>query len=176
MRYSLLLFAARHRILTVNESSAVRSWLASLKSESTFLNNHSDDYSLSFSRSSGPGGQNVNKLNTKATLRLDLASARSWLPDHVVSNLRASPFYAGSSDSLVFSSMKHRTQTANSDDCLEKLHQIIISAAKEGLQGETSRDQKQHVKGLIRAEKARTKTQKSRKSTVKQGRGKVALN
>jgi len=37
---------------------------------------------VSFSRSSGAGGQNVNKVNTKAELRFDLSEA-GWLPDDV---------------------------------------------------------------------------------------------
>ena len=41
---------------------------------------------LSFSRSSGPGGQNVNKVNTKADIRFKIDSA-DWIPDDVKQRL-----------------------------------------------------------------------------------------
>ena len=39
-----------------------------------------DKVDFAFARSSGPGGQNVNKLNTKAELRFEIDSA-SWIPN-----------------------------------------------------------------------------------------------
>lgn len=54
---------------------------------------HSHDWSVTYSRSSGPGGQNVNKVNTKATLKLDLDRAAKWLPKHTLINLRDTVSY-----------------------------------------------------------------------------------
>ncbi|MEE6528629.1 hypothetical protein FKM82_031203 [Ascaphus truei] len=41
-----------------------------------------DRLSISYSRSSGPGGQHVNKVNTKAEVRFNLSSA-DWIPENV---------------------------------------------------------------------------------------------
>ena len=42
-----------------------------------------------FLKSSGPGGQNVNKVNTKVELRMNINTNMSpWLPDHVKKRLR----------------------------------------------------------------------------------------
>lgn len=41
-----------------------------------------EDVVVSFARSSGPGGQNVNKVNTKVDMRLALNKAE-WIPEPV---------------------------------------------------------------------------------------------
>jgi peptidyl-tRNA hydrolase ICT1 len=107
--------------LSPAESKTILSWLQHFKlSGGLTPPRHADCYELSYSRSSGPGGQNVNKLATKATVRFDLAKASTWLPGHVQRGLAVSSFYAHSTHSLVLSSMRHRTQPANARDCLEK--------------------------------------------------------
>ncbi len=85
------------------------------------------EYILSFSRSSGAGGQNVNKLNTKATLR--------WNPDDskVISDEVRERFklkYASrinESGELIISSQKFRSQQRNLHDCLAKLESMLSS-------------------------------------------------
>ncbi|KAK9898392.1 hypothetical protein P389DRAFT_33322 [Cystobasidium minutum MCA 4210] len=172
MRISQSLFK---RVLSVQESNAAREWIQQFKLKGGLTPpKHADDYEVSYSRSSGPGGQNVNKVNTKATIRLDLGRAKRWLPEHALEELRDSSIYAKSSDSVVLSSMRHRTQAENTQDCLEKLEDTLISAVESGLQGETSHDKREHVKTLIRIDKERTKSQKQRHSQVKAGRSKAS--
>jgi len=83
---------------------------------------------FSFARSSGPGGQNVNKVNSKAIMRWALAG--SSLPDEV--KQRFTTKYAkritGEGD-LILSSQKYRDQSRNINDCFEKLAAMIASVA-----------------------------------------------
>jgi len=88
MRISLVLF---RRALSVTESNAAREWIQQFKLKGGLTPpRHADDYEITYSRSSGPGGQNVNKLNTKATVRLDLERASRWLPEHAIEALHDS--------------------------------------------------------------------------------------
>jgi len=84
-----------------------------------------------FSRSSGPGGQNVNKLNTKAEVRLNIEEAE-WLPDEIKSRLRLyNQNLINKADELIISAQEHRTQKQNKVECVDKLRQMIQLASVE---------------------------------------------
>ncbi len=82
------------------------------------------------SRSSGPGGQNVNKLNTRVTVLLDVAGSPSLSPEQkqqVLSRL------AGRIDKdgvLHVTSQKHRSREANRRAAVERLQQLVQEALK----------------------------------------------
>jgi ribosome-associated protein len=87
------------------------------------------EFQWSFARSSGPGGQNVNKVASKATLRWPLAASPS-LPEHVKARLIA--LYrrrVTTEGDLVLSSQRFRDQERNRQDCLEKLAELVREAA-----------------------------------------------
>ncbi len=87
------------------------------------------EFRFSFSRSSGPGGQNVNKLNTKALLRWAVMKSPS-LPDSIrgrlVSRHRRRVTAAGD---LLVSSQRFRDAGRNVADCLQKLRTMLAEAA-----------------------------------------------
>ena len=74
-----------------------------------------------FVRSQGPGGQNVNKVNTKAVLRWPVATAAS-IPEDVRSRFlkRFHRRISGEGD-LVISSQRFRDRGRNIADCIAKL-------------------------------------------------------
>jgi ribosome-associated protein len=82
----------------------------------------------SFVRSSGPGGQNVNKVNSKAVLRWNLVTSPS-IPDELKSRLlaRLGPRLTRAGELLVTCD-EFRDQLRNRDACLEKLDQILTAA------------------------------------------------
>ena len=87
------------------------------------------DFQFSFARGSGPGGQNVNKLNTKVTLRWQVKETKH-LPPPVVDRLVAK--YArriSREETLIITSHRFRDQGRNVADCLNKLREMIESVA-----------------------------------------------
>jgi ribosome-associated protein len=83
----------------------------------------------SFVRSGGPGGQNVNKVASKAVLRWDLSASTS-INLEVKARLRQQqPGRITSAGELLLNSDRFRDQERNRQDCLDKLRQLIRQAA-----------------------------------------------
>lgn len=89
-----------------------------------------EEFEFTFSRSSGPGGQNVNKVNSKALLRWPIRTSPS-LPEEVRTRFieRYRTRLTESGD-LLISSQRYRDQARNVDDCLEKLREMILAVVQ----------------------------------------------
>jgi ribosome-associated protein len=81
-----------------------------------------------FVRSSGPGGQNVNKVSTSVQLRFDVARSAS-IPDDVRQRLIAIAGSRMTTDGvLVIEARRFRTQAGNREDARERLIELIRQA------------------------------------------------
>ncbi|MBA62448.1 MAG: hypothetical protein CMJ76_08785 [Planctomycetaceae bacterium] len=121
-----------------------------------------DEVELTFSRSQGPGGQNVNKVNSKVTLHWDIKNTRSIparLRQRIYSKYAARINKHGK---LVISSQKSREQHQNRSDCYQKLRLIIQDAQK-------TRKSRKRTKPT-KASKQRRLDNKKRRSQLKAGR------
>jgi ribosome-associated protein len=87
-----------------------------------------DELTWTFVRSGGPGGQNVNKVASKAVLHWNVA-LNSSVPAEVKTRLRTLERRRFTKEGvLVLASQRYRDQERNRQDCLEKLQAMLREA------------------------------------------------
>ncbi|KAM3496741.1 hypothetical protein MY10362_009887 [Beauveria mimosiformis] len=101
-----------------------------------------------YARSSGPGGQHVNKTETKAISVFPVKDLLAVIPPILHPSLRTSPYYTAGSDSLTFQAQTHRSRTANADENREKLVSVISHLYDEVVPAETSSDKHAKYKAV----------------------------
>jgi ribosome-associated protein len=125
-----------------------------------------DELRFSYVRSSGPGGQNVNKVNSKAVLRWSVA-ANTSVPEDVrgrfVAKYQARLTVDGE---IIVTSDRYRDQGRNKEDCLEKLRELMLAIA-------VPPKKRRPTKPTKGAGERRLKS-KSEQSAKKQSRGRKA--
>ena len=126
-----------------------------------------DALSETFLASSGPGGQNVNKVATACQLRCDVF--KLGLAPDVYARLKT---LAGSrmtaAGEIVLTARKYRTQEANREDARARLAELIGKAHVSQAKRRPTRPS--------RAAKAKRVDSKKQRGSIKQGRGKVQLD
>ncbi len=82
------------------------------------------------SRSSGPGGQNVNKLNTKVAVIVNIQTCGFLTDTQKQIILKKLSSRLTKDNRLIVESQRFRTQRANRDFAVEKLHDILEAALR----------------------------------------------
>jgi len=121
-----------------------------------------EEISFTTSRSGGPGGQNVNKLETRVTLRFDLTGSAA-LSEEQRARLRERLATRITKDGVLHvTSQRHRSQMANRDAAVERFVELVEEALREEVPRKKTRPS--------RAAKARRLDEKRRRSGRKRER------
>ena len=87
------------------------------------------DIRIEFVRSSGPGGQNVNKVATAAQLRFNALNSGSLTPESRDRLFRLAGKRVNTAGEIVIEARRYRTQQRNREDAIDRLTKLIEKAS-----------------------------------------------
>ncbi|EGS22105.1 putative translation release factor [Thermochaetoides thermophila DSM 1495] len=125
-----------------------------------------------YARSSGPGGQHVNKTETKAITAWPLPQLLSYLPKIMHDAVRQSKYYSKRSDALVFQAQTERSRSLNEAENMSKLWEEIQAIYRAVVPNETSPDKYKKYAELekkARESRLQSKKAKSAKKAARRG-------
>jgi ribosome-associated protein len=124
------------------------------------------DVAFEYSRSSGPGGQNVNKLNTRVTLLFDLGTCAS-LSDEQKGRIRKRLGTRISREGVLrVVSQRHRTQAANKAAAIERFVELVGEALKRRPVRKKTRTPRGAVERRLEAKKRRGLLKEHRRPVI----------
>jgi ribosome-associated protein len=124
-----------------------------------------DNIRLQYARSSGPGGQNVNKVNTKTELWVPI-TALVGLRETAIARLKT---LAGhrltQSNEIHIAADNHRTQEANRIEAFDRLRELLIQAMHEPKRRRKTKPSRASKQRRIDSKKRRAKIKSGRRSS-----------
>ena len=124
----------------------------------------SDCYRISCSRSSGPGGQHVNKLNTRISIFLDVRECPCFSEAQKRTLFIVLKNRMDKQGVLQVSSQRYRSQIANRDAALRRMAELIAAALKPKPRRKKTRIPRRTIKKRLEDKTARSKTKQLRSS------------
>jgi ribosome-associated protein len=124
------------------------------------------ELALSYVRSSGPGGQNVNKVSSKAVLRWNVLASAALPPDVRQRFLAKFQNRLTGEGELVITSQRYRDQPRNAADAREKLQAMLASVATPPKKRKATRPTKGSVERRIKSKQTVSKKKQLRRDVA----------
>ena len=126
--------------------------------------NFSSEAKFSASKSSGPGGQNVNKVNTKVELRFDIQRSILLLDDEKQLVFDKLANKINKEGELIVVSQSERSQIGNKEKAIEKLNHLIEQALQKDKKRIATKIPKSVIRKRLKDKKIHSEKKDSRKS------------
>ena len=120
---------------------------------------------IRYVRSSGPGGQNVNKTSTKAVVRWNIRGAASVRDDVKARFVEAFGSRVTTAGDILLTSDRFRDQPRNLQDCLERLASMLRSVAVAPRKRRPTRPGRGAIERRIQTKKSRGALKSSRRTS-----------
>jgi len=122
-----------------------------------------EEFEWSYARSGGPGGQNVNKVATKAVLRWDVTHSPN-VPDDVKARFIVQNQGKLTTEGMfITSSERTRSQLRNKQDCLDLVAALLLAATKVPRRRKKTRPSRASKERRLQAKKQRSSTKARRR-------------
>jgi ribosome-associated protein len=125
-----------------------------------------NELTFTTSRSSGPGGQNVNKVNSKVTLKFDIRASNILNEEEKVVLLKKLKSKITSDGVLILSSQDKRTQLQNKEAVISKLETLLNKAFEKKKKRKATKPTKGAVQERLNKKKQQADKKKWRQKPI----------
>jgi ribosome-associated protein len=122
----------------------------------------SAEFQFLTSRSSGPGGQNVNKVNSKVELRFDIQNSLLLSDDQKLILIQKLAAKISTDGILSVISQRHRSQLSNKEDAVSKFYMILTKALKPVKRRKRTSPSKSSVEKRLSGKRIKAEIKQSR--------------
>jgi len=121
------------------------------------------ELTYTFSKSSGPGGQNINKVNTKVTLNFNIQKTKCISREIINRFCLKYPNKVKEDGTVVITAARYRTQAQNITDSTRKLEEMIESVSVRQKRRISTKPTRSSIQKRLKSKKAHSDKKKFRK-------------